>query len=174
MLMPMLPVTNSSWPSTSNGEDSTLSSFWAQRRDLLQVAHRTHHHRVFVSAQPRHHIALAQAAAEAARDLLQQRVADLVAERVIDVLEAVEIDEQRCHLLAGACRLCDRHGQVLGEQVAVRQRGELIVVGEEVQHLLVALALGDVGKHHEVADHRAVGTEVGHIVHLEVLLASVV
>ena len=48
----------------------------------------------FVAAEPRHHVAGAQRAAQAPRDFHQQQVAGVVAERIVDDLEAVEIDEQ--------------------------------------------------------------------------------
>ena len=48
----------------------------------------------FVAAEPRQHVAGAQRISAAARDLAQQRIAGSVTERVVDVLEAVEIEHQ--------------------------------------------------------------------------------
>ena len=81
-------------------------------RHLLHVAHRAHQHGELVAAQAGDDVALAQARAEALGDLLQQHVAGLVPEGVVDVLEAVEVDEQRRELLAVArgVRQGDRAG----------------------------------------------------------------
>ena len=50
----------------------------------------------FVAAEPRQHLVLVEDAAGAARDRLQQRVAGGMAEQVVDLLEAVEVEaEQR-------------------------------------------------------------------------------
>ena len=50
--------------------------------------------REFVAAQPRKHIRAAQRRFQAIRHLPQQRVACGMSERVVDVLEAVEIEHQ--------------------------------------------------------------------------------
>ena len=48
----------------------------------------------FVPAQPADRVGLANARLEAPRDRLQHPVADGVAERIVDVLEPVHVDEQ--------------------------------------------------------------------------------
>ena len=48
----------------------------------------------FVAAEPRHDVARAQGAAQPAGDFHQQHVAGVVAQRIVDHLEPVEIDEQ--------------------------------------------------------------------------------
>ena len=48
-----------------------------------------------VAAEPRHHIARTQRATQPAADLHQQHVAGVMAQRVVDDLEPVEIDEQQ-------------------------------------------------------------------------------
>src|SRR5690606_13152856 len=64
--------------------------------------------------------------------------------RVVDVLEAIEIDEQQRELGAVACRLVDRLPHLLGEQLAVRQPGEAVVISELLNTLLGAPAFGHV------------------------------
>jgi len=65
----------------------------AQRR--LRVRGRKHE-RELLAAQPRGQVGLARALAQQLREALQHAVAGLVAERVVDALEVVEIaDEQR-------------------------------------------------------------------------------
>ena len=50
-------------------------------------------HAELVSTQPRHRVALSQRAAEAVAGLLEQVVAARVPERVVDLLEAVEVHD---------------------------------------------------------------------------------
>ena len=48
--------------------------------------------REFIATEPRHQVVAAQRAGDALRDIADQFVADRVAERVVDVLEVVEVD----------------------------------------------------------------------------------
>ena len=59
----------------------------------------------FVAAQAHHAVILAQAGAQAVRHLAQQRVAHRVAARVVDLLEAVQVDQQDGggHAVAPGC-----------------------------------------------------------------------
>ena len=73
----------------------------------------------------------------ALRHDLQQLVAGLVAARVVDVLETIEVEEQ--HREHGACapRLLDGSRQMRREEQPVRQAGELVVMREVVEMLLL-------------------------------------
>ena len=77
---------------------------------------------------------------EARRDVLQQLVADRVAERVVDALEVVEVDEQH----GGAVRLARCASQVRGhgraEVLAVGEPGQRVEIGEAV-HVRLGEAL---------------------------------
>jgi len=84
-------------------------------------------HRELVSAEARDEVALAQDAAEAGRNVLQQSVADVVAHRVVDVLEPVEIDQRERDGLAGASRGLHHLGQAVVQKGAIRQTGERVV-----------------------------------------------
>src|ERR1700692_3122746 len=53
---------------------------------------RNHDHDI-ISAEPCHHVGFTHARAYAPGNLGQQLVADLVPERVVDVLEAIQIDQ---------------------------------------------------------------------------------
>ena len=111
-------------------------------------------HDELVAAEPGDGVAVADGAAEAVRDLDEHRVAAVVAEAVVDVLEAVEVAEQHRDAPLGAV------GQPLQcpfEQHPVGQSGQRVVVGLEAEaFVLVAqeplhlLAGGDVL---EVRDH---------------------
>ena len=58
----------------------------------------------FVAAEPRHDVARAQGAAQPVGDFHQQHVAGIMAERIVDDLEPVEIDEQQRKLSLVAAR----------------------------------------------------------------------
>ena len=84
----------------------------------------------FVAAKPRHDVARAQRAAQPARDLHQQHVAGIMAERIVDDLEAVEIDEQHGKLPLVALRGVDRTAQQSVEHLAVRQVRQAVMRGQ--------------------------------------------
>ena len=69
------------------------------------------------------------------RDRLQQPVADRVPERVVDVLEAVEVQEQHRDLVLVARGQRDRLADPVVEKHPVRQAGQEVVLGR-VRHLL--------------------------------------
>ena len=81
-----------------------------------------------VAAQARDGVLFAPRRGEARRYGGQQHVADGVAERIVDVLEAVEIEEEDRELAPAAMRAGDRLSDAIGEQRTVRQAGERIVV----------------------------------------------
>jgi hypothetical protein len=74
----------------------------------------------------------------------QQPVAGAVAERVVDELEVVEIDEQQRDAIAPPPRAGHRRPQPRVELRAVRQPGELVEEGQPARLLLRAHALRDV------------------------------
>jgi hypothetical protein len=89
---------------------------------------------------------------------LQQLVARLVAPRVVDVLEAVEVEEQHRQHRARPPRVVDRAGQMCGEEQAVRQARELVVVSEMIEMLLLLEKL----RLHLAAYRDVVGREGQH------------
>jgi hypothetical protein len=93
-----------------------------------------------VAAQPCHRVARAHAAAEPVRELLQEAVADMVAQRVVDLLEAVEVEEEEGQGPAEAQGVLEP----LAQQAAVGEPGQRVVQGLVAQPLLLRLALGDV------------------------------
>ena len=67
------------------------------------------------------------------RDLAQHEVADVVAERLVDRLEAVEVDEQDGQLRALAVRLLHRLGEHAVEHQPVRQAGQAVAEAGALQ-----------------------------------------
>ena len=122
-----------------------------RQRELLEHLARRQHgavdvgrrqdQRELVAAEPGHRVGLAQRAAQARSHELQQTIAGMVADRVVDVLEPIEIqDEQRERV---AVAVCGEHGllQAIVEQRAIRQIGEGVVIGEMREALLRELPL---------------------------------
>lgn len=68
---------------------------------LLGIGQRQHDDE-FIAALARDRVFFPQHRLQAARNLHQQLVSDLMAERVVDVLEVVQIEIQQCQVLAAA------------------------------------------------------------------------
>ena len=83
-----------------------------------------------IAAKPGDHVASPHAAPQPAADLGQQAIAGVMAEEIVDDLEAIEIDEQHRQLPVPAPRQLDGKVQQLVEQLAVRQVREAVVGGE--------------------------------------------
>ena len=108
------------------GPRERLDDLGRHLRRVLRLLQALEGHDELVAAQARERVALADAALHARGDLLEQQVADLVAERVVDVLEAVEVDEQQRERLPAAARSDDALLEAVVEQHAVGQIGERI------------------------------------------------
>ena len=102
--------------------------------------------RELVAAQPRDRVGPAQRGAQPLGDLAQQQVAGVVAERVVDVLEAVEVEQQQADVGPVAVGGGQRLLEPVGQQGAVGQPGQA-VVQRLVAHLLLGPpALDDRGR----------------------------
>ncbi len=122
--------------------------------------HRQHHHEL-VAAEAGDRILGAHAGADAAGHMLQQLVAGGVSPRVVDWLEAVEIDEQHGRGQVEPLAARQRLSQTVVEQGAVGQAGEGVEVGPPPHLVLPALALGHVGNQRHRADKPAVAVVQG-------------
>src|SRR5438309_2063686 len=71
-------------------------------------------------------------------------VARAVPERIVHLLEVVQVDEHRRHLAVAALREVHCLLEAVIEQAPVGQTGERIVIGEEAHRVLAALARRDV------------------------------
>ena len=144
--IPIEPDRNSSRPAISNGSASVVST-----RSATTVASRgsvgvLEQHGELVAAHARDGVAGAQRGVEAERDRLQQLVAGVVAERVVDHLEAVEVEEEHRGARAGPAAACSpqRLLQPVEEQRAVRQPRERVVQRAVLQPLDRAAVVGGV------------------------------
>ena len=100
-------------------------------------------HHEFVASLAADGIGEADARLQALGDRLQQLVADRMPERIVDVLEVVEVQIHQGDLLAMTLRERDRLRQAVGQQRTVRQSREKVVLGH-IGHLRGGL-LGGLG-----------------------------
>ena len=100
---------------------------------------------------------------EPARDLLEQLVAGVVTEAVVDLLEPVEVDEQQRENLVRALRARQGLVETVAEQRAVGEAGEAVVEGLARELLLEPDPLGDVARVEHHAPDVAVLAQVGHV-----------
>ena len=90
-------------------------------REIGKARELRQHHDELVAADAADRVAGAQLLGEALRHFLQHRVARGVPRRIVDRLEAVEVDEHHRGLLAVALAERERLGQPVFEQPPVRQ-----------------------------------------------------
>ena len=136
---------------------------WPSLRGLLLLrAESFQHDHEFIAPQPRHGIAVAQTVIQAQCHFLQQAVAHVVAQGVVEGLEVVQIDKQQGAGLLVARAIVQRHLQPVQQQAAVGQLGERVVKGQPLDLVFRCLALGDVAHGADVmtdlaivAQHRA-------------------
>jgi hypothetical protein len=112
-----------------------------------------------VAAEAPDEIDLAHTLLQPGRDLGQQRIAGGVAERVIDVLEAVEIEAEHRHQVAVPLGARHRAVEMLVKLKAVGQAGEAIMHGEIANLILGEPTLadaprGDGRRHREAHDNQ--------------------
>ena len=120
--------------------------FVDSRHEFYRVgdtADRSLDHGKFVAAQPGDEIGWLDAVLDAGGHGLQQLVADVMAERVVDALELVDIDVEQGKFFA-LNRLSKLALDLLAEQYAVRQVGQCVVVREVRDFFVGTPALGHV------------------------------
>ena len=114
--MPMLASTWSGRPSTWNGCSSAARIRSSACVEVgLRIGELAHEDAELVAAEPRDRVAAAQHRLEPAGELDEQQVAVAVAERVVDLLEAVEVHQQHRELRAVLVGDADRVLDLLPE-----------------------------------------------------------
>ena len=137
------------------------------------IVHLLDHHEELVAPEPRHEVARAQHRAQPAPDVDQQPVADIVAVRVVDLLEAVEVHEHAGQLGAAPAGALDRLFERRRKAGAVRQASQRVAIGERGDVLARERNLGDVATDAAVAEEGAVGGEPRLAAHREIADAAV-
>ena len=113
-------------------------------RVLLILAQAFQHHHEFIATQATHDILLAHVGDQALGHLDQQPVADIVALRVVQGLELIQVQDQQRAELAAAMAGAQGLAQPIHQQAPVGQPGERVEIGQVADLLLHPLALGDV------------------------------
>ncbi len=97
-----------------------------------------------VAGQARHHVPRAHLGTQHLGEALQQGIADVVSQPVVDPLEAVEIEEQQAQGFGILAHPLQLPGEAQGEGASVGQAGEGVVSRLVFQLALQRLELGDV------------------------------
>ena len=129
-------------------------------QDALGIALRDDDHREDVAADSRQRILCPQQPAEAARQRQQDRIAGREADRFVDLLEAVDVDDDhgRADGVVGAAE-AEHGGEPILEQLAIGQAGQVVVHGIVQHPLLGGTLLGDIRERADDADDLAVGAD---------------
>ena len=128
--MPMLASMCTRIPPTANERSSAARSRRpvALRRRLVAGVE---HDRELVAAEPRQRVARPQRLLQARADLAQHLVAGVMAERVVELLEAVEVDQQQRDLAVG---VLDRLAEPVQQVAAVAEPGQVVGDGLALAH----------------------------------------
>ena len=137
--MPMLAPEAQLVPADAVGLAELVQQLLRHRRRLARLGDVLEEHAELVAADARDEVVAAHARLQARGHDLQQAVADLVAEAVVDLLEVVHVEEQERRGLVVPARVRHRLARALGEHRAVGKPGERVVVGEELEALRVVL-----------------------------------
>ncbi len=121
------------------------------------VGRRGGDHGELVAAEPRNEIVAAHDMRKPQGDIADELVADRMAERVVDVLEMIEVDVEHRHRRAAALDVGDHRLQPLAEEIPVRQAAQRVVQREIAQPVLARGDGGRGGAHvtqHEAGEQR--------------------
>ena len=119
-----------------NGSASRLSMASTSSPTTQRIAASGNDDDEFVAAETADLAAIAGDLDQTLADLDQELIAGRVTERIVDVLEAVEIEQRDCGGIAVAAQ---QSAQLLLQREAVGQAGELVVVRDAPELLFGAL-----------------------------------
>ena len=114
-----------------------------------------HDHNEFVAADPRDLVARIDDGFDPLADLLEHGIAGLMSERVVDVLEAIEIDQDQRDDLAGTGDAPELLLEQLDQGVAVPQIGERVTARDQFDPVEGGVAGNDVLEHRPADDDDA-------------------
>ena len=113
----------------------------AERYRLVRVSHVVLQDGELVAAEPRHEVAVPHESRQPMAELADQVVACRVAERVVDVLEAVEVEVEERHAGVRAARFDQGPVEAIVEERAVGEARQRIVEGKVLGLRLARLEL---------------------------------
>jgi len=109
----------------------------------------------FVAAQSVDLVGPAYDLAHAFGNPLQQQVATVMAETVIDFLETVQVQEEQGQGLGAAYAVAEQVLQLFGKGLAIAQLGQRVAIGHVEQAVLVVQLCADVAQDAVVAEQAA-------------------
>ena len=115
----------------------------------------------FIAAHARHGVVVVHASKQANGHVFEHAIARGVAQRVIDRLEPVKVEEHQHHPRLIAFSLLQRGVQTVLEQRAVWQVGQGVVIGQAMNTLFTGLAFADVAEEAHIAGQIAFVIEHG-------------
>ena len=148
--MPMLHDVVRARPSQVNGSEVASRIRVATVSTSPRSADALEQDEKLVSSLPAHGVLEAHAPVQALAEHAQQLVADRVAERVVDGLEPVEVEEQHGDVAAARAGPGGGLLEALAQADPVGQTRERVVVRHELDPRLGGLAGGDVVEHPDV------------------------
>ena len=129
-------------------------------RDLVQramVRRRGGDHGELIATQARNKIVAAHDMRKPQCHIADELVTDRMAERIVDVLEVIEVDVKHRHRCAAASDVGDHRLQPLAEEIPVRQAAQRVVQREIAQPVLArndGCRCGAHVTHHEPGEQR--------------------
>ena len=143
---PILALKTTSYPSSEKGDAQAFEDSVGEAQDDLRGFDVVDQADELVSADPGDGICLADTAFQPTTDRDQELIPDLVTQAIVDVLEAVDVEEEDTEpRIRPSLRPCDGLAQTVQEECAVGKTGQGVVERVVLEAVLGRLSLGDVG-----------------------------
>ena len=146
--MPMLVEMCRSTPEILTGAFSDSMTRCATLSASAPIGRGAQHQHEFVATDAGDGVDRGDDALQASRDVVQQFIAGAMAQRIVDELEAVEIEHQHGELLLVAFRMDDRLVQPIVEQHAIGQAGQRVVRGQVAKLVIGRFQSHGAHRHH--------------------------
>ena len=112
---------------------------------MRQIVYRCHQDDELVTPLAEQRASGRQRTLKALRHRLQQLVAGTVAERVVDVLEAIKVDKQNRQTRLTPVSVGNRRPQGFCQQQMIGQSCQHVVLGKKLHRFLIAAPFADIG-----------------------------
>ena len=119
--MPIEAETSIVWPSIVNGRSQRGEDLLGHERGVGRVPRLGQEDRELVAPEARDRVHRAEQSPQPLRELLQQKVAELVAEGVVDLLEPVEVHGEERERRIAPPDAADRVIEAVAQQHAIRE-----------------------------------------------------